>query len=139
MAYISVKLRKTVAERANFCCEYCLIPERLSFFTYQIEHIISLKHKGDSTFENLAFSCPICNRYKGSDLGTNVNSPPILTRFYNPRIDKWNDHFKLKQNGQIVPKSDIGEATIKIFQLNYDDAVLQRQKLIKADILKKTI
>lgn len=136
MTYVSKKLRKQTAERANHSCEYCLIPEQVSFFSYQIEHIISLKHKGSSDFENLAFACPICNRHKGSDLGTNVGSPPILTRFFNPRTDLWSEHFELKKTGKIIPVSNIGKATDAIFKFNHQDSILLRKKLITAGILK---
>ena len=44
--HISEELRKAVAIRANYCCEYCLIQEEDTFFTCQIDHILSLKHGG---------------------------------------------------------------------------------------------
>lgn len=135
MAYISKKIREFVQSRAKHCCEYCLIPEKASFFTYQVEHIISQKHKGSHDLGNLAFACPICNRCKGTDLGTNVGNPPILTRFYNPRSDEWSNHFQLLSNGFIEPKTDIGRATVQILKLNHWQSVEQREKLIFAGVL----
>ena len=58
--YISEKLRLQVATRANFRCEYCLLWERFSFYTFHIDHIISLKHGGKTILRNLANACPIC-------------------------------------------------------------------------------
>jgi len=136
MAYIPKATRQKISIRANHSCEYCLIPEQVSFFTYQIEHIVSIKHKGKNTLDNLALACPICNRYKGSDLGSNVGDPPILIRFFNPRIDIWKEHFQLKKSGKIIALSDIGKATSSIFKLNHDDAVLQRKKLISIGVLE---
>lgn len=49
-------------------CEYCLYPEAYSAFRHQVDHIISRKHGGSSSPENLARCCAFCNRYKGSDI-----------------------------------------------------------------------
>lgn len=137
MVYISKLTRDKVSKRADYCCEYCLIPERLSFFKYQVEHIISVKHNGGDELSNLAYACPICNRNKGTDLGTIIGEPPSLVRFYNPRVDDWNDHFVLKSNGEILSTSSIGKATINILKLNHEDATLQRVKLIGSGKLKR--
>lgn len=45
-SYISVELRKQVSERAQDCCEYCLIPEIAVLFAHQVDHIIAEKHGG---------------------------------------------------------------------------------------------
>lgn len=88
--YISDSMRAEVASRANFQCEYCLTLERHSYLAFHIEHIISIKHKGDSSIENLAYSCQICNLRKGSDIATfidgNIDQP---VRFFHPRRDQW--------------------------------------------------
>jgi 5-methylcytosine-specific restriction endonuclease McrA len=63
-------LRRAVAHRASFRCEYCRRPEIDSFIRYQSDHIVSRKHGGKTILENLAHTCPICNNAKGSDLST---------------------------------------------------------------------
>ena len=68
--YIPVQLRRLVYERANSCCEYCLIPEITSFSSHQIDHIIAEKHGGMTTADNLALSCSLCNKNKGSDIAS---------------------------------------------------------------------
>lgn len=130
--YIPISTRKKVADRAKFACEYCLLPQRASFFVFQIEHIISLKHGGLNDLSNLAFSCPICNRNKGTDLGTLTGDPPVLTRFFNPRIDDWKLHFSLDASGEIIPKSDIGKATVSALDLNNIESIIDRNKLLNA-------
>jgi 5-methylcytosine-specific restriction endonuclease McrA len=71
MSYVSAPLRKLVTQRAEERCEYCQFPQKASFFTFEIEHIIAEKHDGITEAENLALSCPCCNRFKGSDLDRN--------------------------------------------------------------------
>ncbi|MCP9764357.1 HNH endonuclease [Lacihabitans soyangensis] len=120
-----------VAERANYRCEYCLISENLSFYKFQIEHIISIKHDGDDQRENLAYCCPECNYSKGTDIGTFIHNK--LTRFFNPRTDNWMDHFTIK-NGEIIGKTDIGKATVNILKFNQIDRLIFRNQLISMDL-----
>jgi 5-methylcytosine-specific restriction endonuclease McrA len=72
MSYVSAALRRLVTERAREQCEYCLFPQTVSLFAFEMEHIIAKKHDGITKSENLTLSCPCCNRFKGSDLGSIV-------------------------------------------------------------------
>jgi hypothetical protein len=131
--YISVELRRLVIARANHLCEYCLIHEDDTFFGCEVDHIISEKHGGPTEEGNLAYACLICNRNKGSDVGSIV--PPlssgVFCRFFNPRIDLWSGHFAL--NGvdgvTIQPLTDIGAVTARIFGFNSAERLLERQAL----------
>ncbi len=125
---ISSETRRIVVSRANFVCEYCLIAEADAYFRFQVEHIISRKHGGSSELENLALACVFCNRYKGSDIASLKPESSELVRFYNPRVDRWREHFHL--NGVVIePLTEIGEATVRILQMNHDDQILERQVL----------
>ncbi|MGD0384286.1 MAG: HNH endonuclease signature motif containing protein [Thermoguttaceae bacterium] len=82
---ISDELRSHVASRADHLCEYCLIHEEDTFFGCEVDHIVSLKHGGPTEADNLAYSCLICNRRKGTDLGSILEPNGVLIRFFNPR------------------------------------------------------
>ena len=126
--YINPDVRQFVAERAEYLCEYCLIHEDDTYFGCQIEHIISLKHGGTSDADNLAYACVLCNRHKGSDVGSVLNDEEFV-RFYHPRRDRWAEHFRL--DGYILqPLTSIGEATAKILRFNTDERLLERESLI---------
>jgi hypothetical protein len=124
----SNQIRIVVASRAVYKCEYCLLPEKVSFYNFQIDHIISLKHGGTNDVENLAYCCPDCNYAKGTDLGSILNNNELV-RFYNPRLDKWDEYFKIL-NGTILPKNDIGKVTEQIFKFNEIDRLIFRRELI---------
>jgi 5-methylcytosine-specific restriction endonuclease McrA len=126
--YISEVLRKHVAKRANFRCEYCLISEEDAYFSFEIDHIISKKHFGLTEDVNLAYSCLNCNRNKGSDIASVALESKKLTRFYNPRIDIWEENFAL-DNVFILPILEIGEVTTNIFKLNNEDLISERLAL----------
>jgi hypothetical protein len=130
MAYVPEPIKAEVFKRANYQCEYCLINERLSFFTFHVEHIISLKHGGKTELNNLALACPICNINKGSDIATVLPKSIETIRFFNPRSENWIDHFRLEPSGLIVAKTQIGEAAIKILNLNHPDSIIERREML---------
>jgi hypothetical protein len=130
---VAKSIKEKVAKRANNCCEYCLLSERVSFYKFHIEHIRSLKHGGTSNLDNLAYGCPDCNAFKGSDIATFIENTDLLTPFFNPRKDIWEEHFEI-QNGAIYGKTLIGQATVKIFKFNEIERLIFRQQLISFDL-----
>ena len=126
---ISREIRRQVSERADSLCEYCLISEADTFFGCHVDHIISVKHEGTTTVDNLAYACVVCNRQKGSDLGSINWETKELVRFFNPRTDRWSDHFIL-EGAKITACTPIGEVTVRILRFNSDSQITERQTLI---------
>lgn len=126
---VSREMRGQVAARADYLCEYCLISESDTFFGCHVDHIISVKHGGSTTIDNLAYACVVCNRQKGSDLGSINWETRNLVRFFNPRSDRWLDHFYW-QGARIVSRTPIGEVTVRILGFNSDSQMIERQTLM---------
>lgn len=129
--YISENLRAEVERRANGICEYCRISIEDTYFGGEVDHIISLKHRGQTESENLALACQTCNRNKGSDLGSISETSKTLVRFFNPRTDDWNEHFRVNPNAEIEPLTEIGEVTAFIFGFNESERIRERRGLIE--------
>jgi len=127
--WISAELRQTIANRAKLLCEYCLIVESDTFYGCEVDHIISLKHGGSSEPENLAYACALCNRAKGSDVGS-VSTSGEFTRFFNPRIDRWAEHFRL-EGASLQPLTTIGEVTARILGFNDSARLHEREEMIR--------
>lgn len=127
--YVSRKDRRLVQKRSLSVCEYCRFPELFSFLGYEIDHIIPVKHGGSNDLENLAWVCSICNKNKGTDVGTFLLPDLNLVRFYHPRRDNWNEHFDIS-GSLIKPRTNIGEATVKILQLNDANRLDERELLL---------
>ena len=127
-SYINAALRRLVATRAEYLCEYCLINEEDAFFGCEVDHIISEKHGGQTDADNLAYACAFCNRSKGSDIGSVVQQTGNFVRFFNPRTDQWAAHFVL-DGVIIVARSDIGEVTAHILDFNNEERLFERQTL----------
>jgi hypothetical protein len=127
-SYVSADLRRQVALRAGRLCEYCLIHEDDTYLGCQVDHVISEKHGGPTELDNLAYACALCNRAKGSDIGSIALSTGELTRLFNPRTDRWAEHFVLAKC-VIQPRSPIGEATVRTLAMNDAERVLEREAL----------
>lgn len=126
---IPAALRRLVVERANNRCEYCLLPADLAFFAHEVDHVIALKHGGRTEETNLAFACWRCNRHKGSDMGSFDPLTNSFSFLYNPRIQRWDEHFRL-HNAELVGTTPEGRTTIQLLQLNTAERIAERQRLI---------
>lgn len=127
-SYVSADLRRLVESRASHVCEYFLIHEDDTYLGCQVDHIIAEKHGGSTVADNLSYACALCNRAKGTDIGSIAPSTGEFTRFFNPRKDRWRDHFLLK--GVVIePCTPIGEATARILGFNEAERVLERESI----------
>jgi hypothetical protein len=122
------KLRDEVAGRAGFRCEYCLLHEDDSGFSHQPDHIVSIKHGGSSDSANLAYACVLCNRHKGSDIASIDPVSGELVPLFNPRSDRWSEHFRV-DGEYILALSRTGGATIRLLQLNALERTMERRLL----------
>jgi len=125
---IAAALREAVARRADRRCEYCLIHESDAGYSHQIDHVVSRKHGGSSEAGNLAYSCFLCNRFKGADVASVDLATGIIVRLFNPRQDRWGDHFRLE--GEVIkPLSDVAAVTIRLLRMNAPERIAERDLL----------
>ena len=133
--YVSIELRRSIVERANSRCEYCLYPQRFFGSRFHIEHIVALKHGGQTISENLALACSTCNEFKGTDLGSlDWESKGDFEFFFNPRTQIWTEHFQIEANGEIIPLTAEARVTVRILRFNDIERIEERKALIEAGI-----
>jgi 5-methylcytosine-specific restriction endonuclease McrA len=125
------ELRHEVSRRAGNRCEYCLLHQDFAASTHQVDHVIAEKHRGPTNSENLALSCTICNRRKGSDIGALDPETGQLVRVFSPRTQKWQEHFELK-DARIVGLTPEGRATVELLHFNSYERLAERAELIQA-------
>jgi len=130
VTYVPVSLRREVQRRAKRCCEYCRLHEEDAYFGHEPDHIIAEKHQGQTEFENLAWSCFDCNRFKGSDISSIDPATSKLVPLFNPRIDLWEMHFRIS-GPEIHARSDVGRVTEQLLRLNLAARVEVRRHLIR--------
>ena len=122
--------RLFVQQRANGCCEYCLTRYDFSSETFEMEHIIALVLNGTNELSNLAFSCGGCNNRKGQKIFAIDPISGVMSPLYNPRIDKWSDHFAWRDDYTIIEGLSImGRATVDQLKLNRLGVVNLRRAL----------
>jgi hypothetical protein len=127
--WIPASLRNLVQKRAAGCCEYCRVPNDVSFAPHEPDHVIAEQHGGQTVLENLALACWRCNRYKGTNLASidpQTGTPEFL---FNPRRDTWHDHFQL-DGARIVGTSASGRATAALLRFNAADRLEVRERLL---------
>jgi hypothetical protein len=134
VTHVPAELRRLVARRADHRCEYCRIPESVTFAPHEIDHIYAEKHGGTTTAENLGLSCTLCNQRKGTDLASIDPLTGAIVPLYHPRRDRWSDHFRLK-DGNFEPLTAAGRVTVRLLQLNHAERVEERLILVEAGLI----
>ena len=133
MSSIPSQLRSEVRLNAGGRCEYCRRPDHETAYGHTIDHIIPIKHGGLTILENLVYACLFCNQHKGTDVAIYDRETGELTPLFNPRTQKWQEHFYV-ENNFILPKTVIGRVTIFILQMNAPKQVEARAELIAAGL-----
>lgn len=113
--------------RAESRCEYCRIHEDDEPFAFHIEHILPKKHGGDDHPSNLAWSCQSCNLGKSCNLADWLQGE--IVALFHPRRQKWNRHFRWS-GPLLVGKTKCGRTTIHVLNINAEDRVDLRRRLI---------
>ncbi len=129
---ISTDLRQLVASRAEYSCEYCLMPQLFSLHKHEPDHILPRQHGGETEAENLALACFRCNRYKGPNVGSFDPLTGVLVPFFNPRTQNWKEHFSFNV-AMIEPLTAEARVTVKILRMNDNERLDERQKLMEAE------
>jgi HNH endonuclease len=119
-----------VRERAGDRCEYCGLPESACWFPFEIDHIIAIKHGGQTVSENLALSCYYCNNAKGPCIASIDPDTGKIVRFFHPRRDRWKRHFQW-DGAVLIGRTSIGRTTIALLEINHPEAVALREGLIE--------
>lgn len=127
----SADLRRQVVARAGQRCEYCRIHQDDAAASHQVDHIIAEKHGGPTMLENLALSCILCNRRKGSDISSLDPQTGRMVRLFHPRTQRWQDHFQF-DGPRMIGLTPEGRATVALLDLNAPERITERDELLRA-------
>src|SRR5882724_5185102 len=129
MSTVDIALRRLVSARASGRCEHCRLPLEFDDSPASVDHIIALKHHGPTIAENLAFACFHDNNFKGDNIAGLDPVDSSLTRLFNPRTDRWPEHFRFSR-GEIIPLTAIGRTTLYVANMNAPVRVMGRRLLM---------
>lgn len=117
--YIPVNLRRSVRDRFADCCAYCRTAERLTATVFEFEHIVPRADGGETSFDNLCLSCPMCNRYKSDSSSSSDPVTEADVRLFHPHQDRWSEHFAWSEDKtELVGLTAVGRATIAALKIN---------------------
>lgn len=115
---IPAELRRLVVERAHDRCEYCKLAQAGQEARFHIDHVVPLARGGQTTPENLALACVSCSLRKGArEVATDLQTGSTV-RLFNPRLDRWEEHFAWTEAVVIIGLTEIGRATIAALDMN---------------------
>jgi hypothetical protein len=126
-------LRQAVRRRAENACEYCRLPQSASVLPHQVDHIIAAQHFGSDDEANLCLCCIRCNLKKGPNIASvdPAGAATSIVPLYHPRIDRWEEHFRMAEDGTMHGLSGQGRATVRLLELNATERVTLRVMLLR--------
>jgi hypothetical protein len=136
LSEIASKIRR----RAAGLCEYCHFPEAAFRRPFHIEHVIARQHGGASDLDNLALACRVCNQKKGPNLTGIDPQSGELTRLFNPRKDRWGEHFCFEGSTSISfgikirGLTAVGRTTVSVLGMNIELRQVLRHQLWREGI-----
>src|SRR5947208_2378937 len=130
---MTARQRAAVRARAGARCEYCRLPDlAMELEDFHVEHVIARKHGGKSRMQNLAWACVFCNLYKGPNLASFDPDTGELTRLFNPRLDQWQEHFRI-EGALIVGLTPMGRTTCWLLEMNSEILTSLRASLMREE------
>ncbi|MBE9008812.1 HNH endonuclease [Pseudanabaenaceae cyanobacterium LEGE 13415] len=111
--------RQAVRERANYLCEYCHSPERLSANRFTVDHVIPRSLGGSDDLSNLALACRRCNERRYNFVAGIDPETQEIVPIFNPRRQQWQEHFVWIEDGAVIQGvTPMGRATCDRLDLN---------------------
>lgn len=114
---VSIALRLAIEERADGRCEYCRAP-MLGGYRFHIDHIIPVSSGGTLDPANLALACAACNLAKSAETSGIDQLTGLSVPLFNPRTQRWEDHFQWRDKEKIEGVTAVGRATVLVVQMN---------------------
>jgi 5-methylcytosine-specific restriction endonuclease McrA len=116
---ISDATKQIVRARAEYLCEYCHSPERLSANRFTVDHVIPRSLEGSDDISNLALACRRCNERRYNFVAGVDPETKEIVPIFNPRNQRWAEHFMWLDGGIVIQGvTPIGRATCTRLDLN---------------------
>lgn len=130
--YIAIELQRQIRSHFAHCCAYCRTAESLTATTFEFEHIVPLSKSGTTSFENLCFACPSCNRFKAVRQTATDPTTQTAVPLFHPQQQAWADHFKWNEEATaIVGLTPTGRATLVALKINRSQLFRVRRLWVK--------
>lgn len=112
------ELRDDFHSRCGYCGKLQVVASR----DYQIDHFVpqSLAENRRCDYANLVYSCSVCNYKKSNKWPTGNPDIPHDDKvgFVDPASKEYDTHLCRDVEGNIIPKTPVGEYMCKVFQFS---------------------
>ncbi len=130
---IPTLLRRHVAERFHYRCNYCQTSERIVGASFTVDHILPEALGGLTVLENLCLACWPCNLRKGKRISAIDPESKVRVRLFHPILQGWDEYFRWDADGLlIVGLMPSGRATVQALNMNDRERVNGRRLWISA-------
>jgi hypothetical protein len=108
---------------------------------FTMEHLVPVAAGGETIAHNLALACFSCNRRKWDRRSGVDPQAGGEHQLFNPRNDRWNDHFAWSVDGlEIVGSTAIGRTTVKALESNRERLKKSEPRMLSSgDTLRRGI
>ena len=127
---IPARLDRFVRRRARDRCEYCGLPQDLQEARFHVDHIRPRVSGGETSAANLALACVSCSPRKGARAFARDPATGARAVLFDPRTDKWTEHFSFDRRLHVIGKTATGRATVSALLMNRPVAVGIRAALL---------
>lgn len=132
---IPAAIRVRVEAQASYRCGYCLTSQHIVGEHLELDHLLPVAAGGSNDESNLWLACPGCNSRKADRTAAMDTLTGAFVRLFNPRQDRWADHFIWQDNGERVAGiTPIGRATVAALSLNRPILMAARRLWIAAGL-----
>jgi len=112
-------IRQSIRKRAEFLCEYCHSPEKISTSRFTIDHLQPRSLGGSDDLINLALACGRCNQRRYNFMTGCDRETLSIVPLFNPREQPWSEHFVWSVEGTtMIGITPVGRATCDRLDLN---------------------
>src|SRR5438309_5939281 len=119
-----------VSTEEDFFLPDCKDQQELTASMHQVDHVIAEKHGGQTVLENLALSCTVCHRRKGSASSSRDPATGALVPLFNPRTQRWAAHCRL-HGEHIRGVTAEGRTTVVFLQLHAIERLVERTAFLR--------
>jgi hypothetical protein len=131
--YLQANLRQQLLDADDHRCAYCQTTQASSGQPMVVDHIIPKSQGGETSFDNLCFSCRRCNEFKGSVTEFLDPLTEEVLPLYHPRFQTWAEHFAWDASGvYLIGLTAIGRITILVLRMNNEIIINARRRWVSA-------
>ena len=127
--HIPARLARAARRRAKDICEYCRLPQAWQEAAFHLDHVIPRVDGGPTTLQNLALACVSCSLRKSARIRARDPQTGKFVPLFNPRRDRWPEHFSLNRRYVVQGRTAKGRATAAALGMNRPHLVDLRRQL----------